>query len=109
LQASSPCDLSAGPYGANYLTIYFRAEAFLKARDARNAAAEYQKILDHQGLDPTNPFYSLSRLGLGRAYAVQGDTNKAKTAYQDFLAYWKDADSDVPLLRQAKAEYAKIQ
>jgi eukaryotic-like serine/threonine-protein kinase len=109
LQASSAYDLSAGPYGANYLPVYFRADAFLKAHDGANAAAEYQKILDHQGIDPTSPFYSLARLGLGRAYALESDTNKAKTAYQDFFAYWKDADPDVPLLRQAQDEYAKIQ
>jgi eukaryotic-like serine/threonine-protein kinase len=108
LQASSPYDFGAGPYGANYLSLYFRGEAFLKAHDGANAAAEYQKIVDHQGLDPTNPFYSLARLGLGRGYALQGDANKARTAYQDFLAYWKDADPDVPVLSQAKAEYAKL-
>src|SRR5262249_4916228 len=108
LQTSTPYDFGAGPYGANYLSLYVRAEAFLQARDGANAATEYNKILDHPGIDPTNPFYSLARLGLGRAYRLQGDANKAKAAYQDFLAYWKDADPDVPVLTQAKAEYAKL-
>ena len=88
---------------------YFRGEAFLKAHEGAKAAAEYQRILDHQGVDPTNPFYTLARLGLGRACALQGDQTKAKTAYQDFVAAWKDADSDVPILKEAKAEYAKLQ
>jgi len=72
-----------------------------KAPDAAagdKAAAEYQKILDHRGIDPMSPLYSLARLGLGRAYAVEGDVAKAKTAYQDFFAVWKDADPDIPIL-----------
>jgi len=86
-----------------------RGEAFLKAHDGAKAAAEYQKILDHRGVDATSPLYTLSQLGLGRAYVLQGDTTKAKTAYQDFFATWKDADPDIPILREAKAEYAKLQ
>ena len=108
LQTSPPYDFGAGPYGANYLSLYVRAEAFLQARDGANAVTEYNKILDHPGIDPTNPLYSLARLGLGRACLLRGDANKAKAAYQDFLAYWKDADPDVPVLTQAKAEYAKL-
>ncbi len=72
------------------------------------AAAEYQKILDHRGIDPTSPLYSLAGLGVGRAYAVQGDSLKARAAYQDFFALWKDADPDVPVLKAAKAEYEKL-
>ena len=72
------------------------------------AAAEYQKILDHRGINPTSPLYSLARLGVGRAYALQGDSAKAKLAYQDFFALWKDADPDVPVLKAAKAEYEKL-
>jgi len=60
-------------------------------------------------LDPTNPFYGLARLHLARALAIQNDTPKARTAYQDFMAYWKDADPDIPILKQAKTEYAKLQ
>jgi hypothetical protein len=88
--------------------VYLRGEALLKLKDGANAAIEYQKILDRRGVDPTSPLYSLSRLGLARAYAFQNDTGKARTAYQDFFAAWKDADPDVPVLIQAKAEYAKL-
>jgi eukaryotic-like serine/threonine-protein kinase len=91
------------------LRVYLRGEALVKVKQGDKAAAEYQKILDHRGIDPTSPLYSLARLGLGRAYAVQGDLAKAKTAYQDFFAVWKDADPDLPTLTRAKAEYAKLQ
>jgi eukaryotic-like serine/threonine-protein kinase len=109
LEPSLPYELGAGPSGATYWPMHIRGEAFLKIHDGAKAAAEYQKILDHQGIDPTNPLYTLARLGLGRAYALQGDTAKAKTSYQDFFATWKDADPDVPILKEAKAEYAKLQ
>ena len=69
---------------------------------------EFRAILDNQGIAPMAPFYSLAKLGLARAYVLQGDIPKAKTAYQDFLASWKDAAPDVPLLKEAKAEYAKL-
>ena len=88
--------------------IYVRGEAYLHAHDGANAALEYQKILDHRGIQPTNVFASLAKLGLGRAYALQNDTPKARTAYQDFFALWKDADPDVPLLKTANAEYEKL-
>jgi serine/threonine protein kinase/tetratricopeptide (TPR) repeat protein len=109
LEASLPYELGAGPSGAVYWPMYIRGEAFLKAKEGAKAAAEYQKILDHRGIDPASPLYSLARLGLGRGYALQGNTAKAKTAYQDFLALWKDADPDIPILKEAKAEYAKLQ
>jgi eukaryotic-like serine/threonine-protein kinase len=109
LEASLPYELGAGPGGAGYWPMHIRGEAFLKAHEGAKAATEYKKILDHQGIDPTNPLYALARLGLGRAYALQEDRAKAKTAYQDFLAAWKDADPDIPILKEAKAEYAKLQ
>jgi predicted Zn-dependent protease len=109
LEASLPYELGAGPGGAVYWPMYIRGEAFLKANEGAKAAPEYRKILDHRGIDPTNQVYALARLGLGRAYALQGETAKAKTAYQDFLAAWKNADPDVPILKEAKAEYAKLQ
>jgi hypothetical protein len=83
-------------------------EAFLDLRDGSKALAEYQKITDHRGLSPMSPLFSLARLGMARAFALQGDAPKARAAYQDFFAFWKDADPDVPLLRQAKAEYGKL-
>jgi hypothetical protein len=72
------------------------------------AAAEFQKILDHRGVDPLSPLYALAHLGSARAYALAGETSKSRTAYQDFLALWKDADPDIPILKEAKAEYAKL-
>jgi eukaryotic-like serine/threonine-protein kinase len=73
------------------------------------AAAEFQKIHDHSGIVVNVPIGALAHLGLGRAYALSGDKTKAKSAYQDFLTIWKDADPDIPMLKQAKAEYAKLQ
>ena len=109
LEAARPYELGAGPGAISYGPAYVRGEAFLKARDGAKASAEYQKILNHQGVDPTSPFYTMAGLGLGRAYALQGETVKAKTAYQDFFALWKDADTDIPILKEAKAEYAQLQ
>jgi hypothetical protein len=83
--------------------------AYLKLQDGGKAAAEFQRILDHQGVAATDPIWPLAHLNLGRALALQGDKAKARTAYQDFFATWKDADPDVPILRDAKAEYAKLQ
>ncbi len=108
LESAAPYEFGGPPNGAIYWPIYIRGEAFLKERDGMKAAAEYQKILDHRGIDPTSPLYSLARLGVGRAYALQGDTPKARAAYQDFVALWKDADPDVPVLKAAKAEYEKL-
>ena len=85
-----------------------RAEAYLAARDGSRAAAEFQKILDHRGIVVNEPIGALAHLGLARAYIVQGDTAKARAAYQDFLTLWKDADTDIPVLVAAKAEYAKL-
>ena len=95
-------------FGALY-PIYARGQAYLAARQGAEAAREFQKILDHPGIIVGDPIGVLARLQVGRAYAVQGDTTKAKAAYQDFLALWKDADPDIPVLKQAKAENAKLQ
>jgi eukaryotic-like serine/threonine-protein kinase len=89
--------------------VFVRGEAYLAARQGSKAAAEFQKILDHRGLVLNQPIGALAHLGLGRAYVLQGDIPKAKTAYQDFLTLWKDADLDIPVLQRAKAEYAKLQ
>jgi hypothetical protein len=109
LDAARPYELGQGPNSCGYWPSYARAEAFRAAHDGVNAAAEYQKILDHQGVEAVSPLYALSHLGLGRAYALEGDSPKARTAYQDFLAAMKDADPGVPIVQQAKAEYAKLQ
>ena len=91
------------------LPAYTRGEAYLAAKDGASAAAEFQKILDHRGLVSNCWTGALSHLGIARAAALQGDQSKARTAYQDFLALWKDADPSIPLLQQAKSEYAKLQ
>ena len=88
---------------------YLRGEAYLAVRQGAAAASEFQKILDHPGVIGNQPIGALARLGLGRAYALSGDTTRAKIAYQDFLSLWKHADPDSPTLKDAKAEYAKLQ
>jgi hypothetical protein len=88
---------------------YLRGEAYLMLRDGSAAAGEFQKFIDHRGLVVNFPWGVLARLGLARAYAMQGDTNKARVAYQGFLTLWKDADPGIPILKEAKAEYAKLQ
>ena len=88
--------------------VYLRGEAYLMLHDGNAAAAEFQKFIDHRGVVMNFPWGALARLGLARAYALQGDTAKARAAYQDFLTLWKDADPDVPILKEAKAEYAKL-
>jgi len=89
--------------------VYLRGEAYLAAKQGAAAVNEFQKILDHAGVVGNEPLAALALLGLGRAYALAGDSAKSKTAYQDFFALWKDADPGVPILKQAKAEYAKLQ
>jgi eukaryotic-like serine/threonine-protein kinase len=89
--------------------VYLRGEAFLSAHQGSTAVAEFQKILDHPGVVANEPIGALAHLGLGRAYTLSGEKAKAQTAYQDFLALWKDADPDIPILKEAKAEYAKLQ
>jgi serine/threonine protein kinase/tetratricopeptide (TPR) repeat protein len=109
LDSAKPFDLAADRrLLGTFAALYVRGEAFLHSRDGAQAVTAYQTIIDHRGIDPTSPFVSLSRLGLGRAYALQGDSAKAKAAYQDFFALWKDADPDVPVLKTAKAEYEKL-
>ena len=96
-----------GPYSLPL--VYVRGEAYLKARNGKQAAAEFQNIIDHRAVVTNDVLGALAHLQLGRAYAVYGDTAKSKAAYQDFLTLWKDADPEIPILKQAKAEYAKLQ
>ncbi len=86
---------------------YVRGKAYLAAREGSKAAGEFQKIIDHHSMG-LNPVGALAHLGLARAFALQADAVKAKTAYQDFLNLWKDADPDIPILKEAKVEYAKL-
>jgi len=93
---------------AGLLPTYLRAMAYLQLRRAEEAATEFRAVLDHRGVAPMSTIWELSNLGLARAYSLQGDTAKAGIAYQDFFTLWKDADPDIPVLKQAKAEYAKF-
>ena len=100
---------AAGPYElGNMRGVYVRGEAFLAARRGSEAVGEFQKILDHRGIVLNGLIGALAHLQIGRAYVVQGDTAKAKAAYQDFLTVWKDADPGLPIFQQAKAEYARL-
>ena len=100
--------MGSGAISPSLYPVWVRAEAYRAAGQGAEAAREYQKILDHRGVVVNGPIGALAHLGLGRAYALQGDTAKARVAYQDFFALWKDADPDVPVLVVAKSEYAKL-
>jgi hypothetical protein len=110
LQVSAPYDLGVSRllFGALY-PIYVRGEAHLAAHQGTEAAIEFQKILDHRGVVGSDPIGALAHLQLGRAQALSGDKIKAKAEYQAFLTLWKDADRDIPILKQANAEYAELQ
>ena len=108
---------SASPYERSYLAaVYLRGLAYLRLHKGAEAAAEFHKIVDHKGANWASlwrypyqgQFYSLSYLGVARGSALAGDTAKAKKACQGFFELWKDADPDIPILQQAKAEYAKL-
>jgi len=107
---------TAYEYGVNYPALeaaplypaYLRGLAFLMAGKGTEAAAEFQKLIDHRGIVLNSPLGALAHLQIGRAYAMAGDRDKAKAAYQDFLALWKDADPDIPIYKEAKTEYAKL-
>ncbi|HYL63427.1 MAG TPA: winged helix-turn-helix domain-containing protein [Candidatus Methylomirabilis sp.] len=114
LQIASPYELGTprsnldGFFGALY-PVLVRGQAYLAARQGPQAAAEFQKMLDHPGITVGDPVAVLAHVGLARAYALQGETAKARAQYQQFFALWKNADPDIPALRQAQDEYAKLQ
>ena len=105
LRAATPYDLAIF---SGLLPIYVRGLVYLEAKRGPEAATEFQKIIDHRGIAPVGIEHSLAKLGLGRAYILSGDNARAKSAYQDFFAVWKDADPDIPILKEAKAEYVKL-
>jgi tetratricopeptide (TPR) repeat protein len=110
LRAASPYELGGPlPIAGTLYPAYVRGQAYLAAHNGNSAATEFQKFFDHPGIVVNFPLGALAHLGLARAYAMSDDAAKAKTAYQDFLALWKDADPDIPILKEAKAEYAKLQ
>jgi serine/threonine protein kinase/tetratricopeptide (TPR) repeat protein len=93
---------------ALFQIAYLRGQAYLNQQRGAEAAAEFQKILDHRGSQPTSPLFSLAQLGLARAAALSGDTARARQAYQDFFALWKDADPDILVLQEARREHEKL-
>jgi hypothetical protein len=111
LAAAAPYEFgqTSEAFGFSLYPIYVRGEAYLAAHQSAAAGAEFQKLIDHPSLVWNEPIGALAYLQLGRAYAMQGDGVKAKKAYHDFFALWKDADPDIPVLKQAEAEYAKPQ
>ena len=106
LQATSPYEFSDS---CALYAVYLRGQARLLLSAGKDAAADFQEILDHKGLVGNGDQAALARLGLARAYAISKDPVRARTTYQDFFTLWKDADPDVPILRAAKSEYAKLQ
>jgi eukaryotic-like serine/threonine-protein kinase len=113
LQSATPYELAFPPpqFGPGPLLYpaYVRGQALLLLHQGKEAANEFQKLLDHRNMLGNSPLFPLAHLQLGRAHALSGDPAKAKTAYNEFLTLWKDADPDIPILKQAKAEYAKLQ
>ena len=91
-----------------YWAAYLRGQAYLAGRQGQDAALEFQKILDNRGVVLNSLLGALAHERLAEAYVLQGDTNKARSSYEDFFALWKDADTDIPILQQAKAEYARL-
>jgi eukaryotic-like serine/threonine-protein kinase len=104
LQAAMPYETGT----PSLYPAYERGHAYIAAHQGTEAAVEFQKILDHRGIVVNDPIGALAHLQIGRAYAIQGDTDKAKAAYQDFFSLWKAADPDIPILIAAKSEYAKL-
>jgi eukaryotic-like serine/threonine-protein kinase len=109
LQTAAPYELTGMFLNNCIYPVYVRGQAYLAAKQGAAAAAEFQKILDHRGLVGACETGALAHLGLGRASALRGDTVAARSAYKDFLTLWKDADPDIPILKEAKREYAELQ
>jgi eukaryotic-like serine/threonine-protein kinase len=109
LEAAAPYDLGGPAPISGLYPVYVRGQAYLAAHNAAAAEAQFQKMIDHRGIVVNLPLGALAHLQLGRAYAMAGDAAKAKAAYRDFLNLWKDADPDIPILKEAKAEYARLQ
>jgi eukaryotic-like serine/threonine-protein kinase len=112
LKQTAPYELGTpgnGEFSPALYPVYVRGEAHLAAHHGSDAAAEFQKILDHRGVVQNGPIGALAHLGLARAFALSGDTENSLAQYREFLTLWKDADPDIPILKQAKAEYAKLQ
>ena len=109
LEITRPYEAGGDPITLDTLyPVYLRGQAYLMQRRGSEAVAEFQKILDNRGRVANGALGALAHLQLGKAYALSSETLKARTAYQDFLALWKNADPEIPLLRQAAAEYSRL-
>jgi len=110
LAEAEPYELGQTNYSFTFALypVYLRGQAYLAAKQGVAAQVEFQKILDHYSVVGNQPVGALARLGLARSYTLQGDIPKARAAYSDFLSLWKNADPDVPLLKQATVEFAKL-
>jgi hypothetical protein len=110
LTAAAPYDLGHTNEDFTFAVypVYFRGQAYLATKNGVAAEGEFQNIVDHAGIVGNEPIGALAHLGLARSFSLSGNTAKAKSEYQNFLALWKDADPNIPLLTQAKAEYAKL-
>ncbi len=111
LETATPLEMGGGPeleFGCLFYPVYLRGQAYLLLHRGAEAATEFRKFADNPTIVANNPLFVLAHLGLARAYALQGERDKSRAAYQEFLALWKDADPDIPILKQAKAEYAKL-
>jgi eukaryotic-like serine/threonine-protein kinase len=110
LAEAEPYELGQTNYSFTFALypVYLRGQAYLAAKQGAAAQVEFQKILDHYSVVGNQPIGALARLGLARSYTLQDDIPKARAAYSDFLSLWKNADPDVPLLKQAKMEFAKL-
>jgi len=110
VRAASAYDLGQpSPMGGTLYPVYVRGEAYLNAGEGLNAQGEFQKLIDHRSIVVNFVLGALAHLQLGRAKAIAGDKEGARKGYQDFFALWKDADPDIPILKEAKAEYEKLQ
>jgi tetratricopeptide (TPR) repeat protein len=108
LEAALPYDLSKGEHASVLYSSYLRGQAYLQVGNGKAAEAEFQKVLGHRGIVKNFPQGALALLGLARARSLAGNSSGSRMAYQDFLALWKDADPEIPILRQARAEYARL-
>jgi predicted Zn-dependent protease len=112
LEAATPLEMAGGnemEWGCFLYPVYLRGQAYLQLHQGAEAATEFRKFIDHPNLVGNNPLFVLAHLGLARAYALQGERDKSRAAYQEFFNLWKAADPDIPIYKQAQAEYAKLQ
>ena len=112
LEAATPMEMGGGnemEWGCLLYPVYLRGQAYLMLHQGAEAATEFRKFIDHPTMVANNPLFVLAHLGMARAYALQGQRDQSRAAYQQFFNLWKAADPDIPIYQQAKAEYAILQ